>query len=181
MRGYAYNSAGHCAACSTLPSGFIINGVCSVCPSGLVYDGRSGCKCPAGKTLQGSRCVSDCKSDELIDRDGNCYRCPANKMLSNGRCICKPGFVSDSCGSCKLECPQGHFQFQGTCAACPLNTIYNSQTKGCTCPSDHYKNSYGVCEKLVLNPVNCPNGQYFDSSVGCVGCQSPCDNCLSAT
>ena len=59
--------------------------------------------------------------------------------------------------------------------------LYNLKTRGCECPSDYYKNKYGICEKLILKQIGCRNGQYFNSSVGCVMCESPCANCLSAT
>lgn len=65
--GYAYNSAQICTLCNNLPNGFMINGICSVCPRNLVYNGNQGCTCPAGKTLQGASCVSQCQSDELLD------------------------------------------------------------------------------------------------------------------
>ena len=61
--GFALNSAQVCTACSSLTNGFLINGFCSTCPKSLIYDGVSGCKCPSGKILQGSLCVSQCRSD----------------------------------------------------------------------------------------------------------------------
>lgn len=61
--GFALNSGRVCTACASLPNGFMINGVCSVCPNNLIYNGNQGCSCPSGKVLQGSTCISQCKSD----------------------------------------------------------------------------------------------------------------------
>jgi len=37
--------------------------------------------------------------------------------------------------------------------------------------------SYGICQKLVLQQISCPDGQYFDSINGCLACNSPCKTC----
>ena len=42
-------------------------------------------------------------------------------------------------------------------------------------------NSYGICERLVLKPIDCPRGQYFDQVNGCVPCTGACRECSSAT
>lgn len=63
LPGFAYNSAKICTACAYLPNGFIINGICSICPNNLIFDGVSSCKCPPGKSIQGSQCVSQCQID----------------------------------------------------------------------------------------------------------------------
>ena len=160
--GYATNSAGVCTVCSSLSNAFIINGVCAKCPGGKVFDGRSSCVCPAGRVEQGGICAAQCKNDELVDANGNCYSCLLNQVASNGRCMCKAGYVMSSCGACELSCSSNEFVFQGGCATCPLNTIYSEQTKGCVCPSGYYKNSYDICERLTLKAVDCPEGQYFD-------------------
>ena len=100
--------------------------------------------------------------------------------MSNGRCVCRPGYRQSACGVCQLSCTLNEFPFQGSCAQCPLNTVYSEQTKGCICPSGFYKSSYGICEKLVLQPVDCPDGQYFDETVGCRACSGDCKTCKSA-
>jgi hypothetical protein len=41
--------------------------------------------------------------------------------------------------------------------------------------------TYGVCQKLVLKAVTCPDGQFFDSNNGCTACSSSCKTCKSAT
>jgi len=61
--GYAINSAQVCIICSNIPNGFLLNGICSVCPKTTVYDGFGGCKCPDGKVLQGNICTSQCRND----------------------------------------------------------------------------------------------------------------------
>ena len=71
--------------------------------------------------------------------------------------------------------------FQGACAVCPLNTIFNSAINGCSCPQGFYMDTYGVCQKLQIKPISCSSGQYFDSNNGCVACSSSCATCRSAT
>ena len=163
MAGFAYNKAGVCTACGQLDNGFLINGICAVCPGNLIYNGKA-CGCPSGKIAQGNRCISQCKNDELLDSDGNCYTCSTNQVVSNGQCVCKPGFRLSSCGVCELSCAQGEFSFQGTCATCPLNTIYIESINGCDCPKGFYKDTFGTCQKLVLPPVDCGEGYYFDDN-----------------
>lgn len=179
--GFAYNSAKVCSLCSDLPNGFLINGICSVCPNNLIYNGNNGCACPQGRILQGSICVSQCQADELLDANGNCYTCGSNQFISNGKCVCTKGYTLNSCGICVLSCSSGQFVFQGGCATCPLNTVYNAQINGCGCPDGYYKDTYGICSQLVLKPINCPDGQYFDSTHGCVTCPGSCRTCKSAT
>lgn len=179
--GYALNPSKVCTPCSKLPSGFLINGLCSVCPNNLVYNGNHGCSCPAGKVLQGSVCVSLCRSDELLDSQGNCYTCGNNQLISNGQCVCSKGFTLVGCGICVLNCAANQFVFQGACASCPLNTVYNPQINGCSCPSNYYKDSNGVCQQLVLKPISCQAGQYYDSTQGCITCPGSCLTCKSPT
>jgi cysteine-rich repeat protein len=62
-----------------------------------------------------------------------------------------------------------------------LNTIFNSAINGCACPTGFYMDNYGICQKLVLKQVNCPDGQYFDTTNGCTPCSSSCKTCKSAT
>lgn len=76
--GYAFNSAGVCSICSSISGSFLVNGICSVCPGNLIYDGVSKCTCPAGKVAKGSLCISQCQNDELLDTQGNCYTCKNN-------------------------------------------------------------------------------------------------------
>ena len=102
-------------------------------------------------------------------------------MISNNQCVCAPGYAASPCGTCTLSCSASQFPFQGGCAICPLNTIFNAQINGCDCPSGFYKNNYGTCEQLVLRPLNCSNGQYFDLTNGCVACPGSCKTCSSAT
>lgn len=102
-------------------------------------------------------------------------------MISNGRCVCRTGYSLNSCGICILACSAGQFAYQGGCAVCPLNTVFNSQINGCSCPDGYYKDINGVCSQVVLRPVDCPSGQYFDSSNGCVTCPGSCKTCKSAT
>lgn len=179
--GFAYNSAQVCTICSSLPNGFLINGVCSVCPRNMVYNGNNGCGCPAGKILQGASCVSQCQPDEILDNQGNCYTCGNNQIISNGKCICRTGYSLNSCGICVLACSPGQFSYQGGCAVCPLNTVFNTQINGCSCPDGYYKDVYGICSQVVLKPVDCPSGQYFDNTNGCVACPGSCRTCKSAT
>ena len=63
ITGYALNSDGICTLCSNLPNGFLINGLCSVCPNTMVYNGNQGCSCPPGKVLKGRLCASQCQAD----------------------------------------------------------------------------------------------------------------------
>ena len=105
-QGYAYNNAKVCTLCSSLSNGFLINGICAVCPGSMVYNGNS-CGCPAGKTAQGSLCISQCQNDELLDKDGNCYTCGANEAISRGQCTCQTGYNRNECGVCTLSCSAG--------------------------------------------------------------------------
>ena len=180
QQGFAFNSAQVCTPCASLRNGFIINDVCAVCPGNLVYNGNA-CACPAGKTRQGSLCVSQCQNDELLDSEGNCYTCGNNQIISSGRCVCSPGHTRNSCGMCILSCSQNQFSFQGACATCPLNTIFNAAINGCACPNGFYMDHFGVCQRLVLRQLSCPDGQYFDSNIGCTPCVAPCRTCRSAT
>jgi len=138
------------------------------------------CACPQGKTAQGSLCVSQCQDDEILDQSGNCFTCASNQVISNGACVCAPGYQLSDCGVCKLSCSSGQFPFQGACAVCPLNTIFNAAINGCSCPTGFYMDTYGVCQKLTLQPLNCPSGQYFDSNSGCQACSASCQTCKSA-
>jgi hypothetical protein len=180
QQGYAYNSGNVCTSCTSLPNGFLVNGVCAVCPGSTVYNGNT-CACPQGKVSQGSLCISQCQSDELLDSKGNCYTCGNNQIISNGQCVCAPGYTKNSCGVCSLACSANQFTFQGACATCPLNTVFNAAISGCACPSGYYMDNFGVCQKLTLQAVTCPNGQYFDSNNGCLACNSSCKTCKSAT
>jgi hypothetical protein len=145
----------------------------------MIYNGES-CGCPSGKIAQGSLCISQCQNDELLDSEGNCYSCGANQAISNGKCVCNTGYTLNSCGVCELSCGRSQFVFQGTCATCPLNTIYNSAINGCSCPNGFYMDSYGICQQLTLKPVTCPDGQFFDSNLGCQACSATCKTCRSA-
>jgi hypothetical protein len=180
QQGYAFNAARVCTLCSSIPNGFLVNGICSVCPGNTVYDGASKCRCPAGKTAQGSRCISQCQADELLDDKGNCYTCGSNQVISAGKCVCASGYTLNDCGVCTLGCSGNQFAFRGACATCPLNTIYNPAINGCACPSGFYMDTYGVCQKLILVPIACPDGQYFDSTNGCQACSASCKTCKSA-
>lgn len=157
-KGYAYNAARICTACSSLPNGFLINGICSVCPNNLVYNGNNGCGCSGGKVLKGAVCVSQCKADELVDASGHCYTCGNNQIISNGQCVCISGYALNSCGICVLACSSGSFNYQGGCAVCPLNTVFNADIGGCTCPTGYYQDNFGVCAKVVLRPIDCAQG-----------------------
>lgn len=86
-----------------------------------------------------------------------------------------------SCGVCQLSCRSNQFVFQGGCAVCPLNTVYKAEINGCDCPTGFYKDNFGVCQQLVLRPVTCQAGQYFDSNRGCIACPGSCTTCSSAT
>jgi cysteine-rich repeat protein len=147
----------------------------------MVYNGNNGCGCPAGRILQGASCVSQCQPDEILDSQGNCYTCGNNQVISNGRCVCRTGYSPNSCGNCVLACSPGQFSYQGGCAVCPLNTVFNTQINGCSCPDGYYKDINGICAQVVLRPVDCPSGQYFDNTNGCVACPGSCRTCKSAT
>lgn len=41
--------------------------------------------------------------------------------------------------------------------------------------------NYGICQTLVLNPISCPNGQYFNATSGCLPCSPQCKTCTSST
>ena len=181
MKGYAHNKARVCTICASIPNAFIINGYCSICPNNLVYNGNNGCGCPPGKVLKGAVCSGQCQSDELLDAQGNCYTCGNNQVISNGQCVCSTGYALNNCGICVLSCPNGAFPFQGGCATCPLNTVFKAEIGGCACPDGFYKTNFGVCERVVLRPVDCSAGQYFDSNLGCVACPGSCKTCSSAS
>lgn len=120
-------------------------GYCAVCPGNMVRIGDT-CTCTQGKIAQGSLCVSQCQNDELLDKDGNCYTCSLNQVISaNGQCVCSAGYTLNDCGVCVLSCLSGQFTFQGACATCPLNTVFNSAINGCSCPNGFYMNTNGVC------------------------------------
>ena len=131
--------------------------------------------------MKGASCISQCQADELTDANGNCYTCGNNQIISNGQCVCITGYALNSCGICVLSCPNGAFNFQGGCAVCPLNTVYKKEIGGCTCPDGYYKDTFGVCAKVVLRPIDCSHGQYFDQNLGCVACPGSCKTCSSAT
>ena len=179
--GYGFNSASVCTLCSDLPNGFILNGICSVCPNNLVYNNNGGCSCTGGKVLQGVTCISQCQADETIDSNGNCYTCGINQVISNGQCVCITGYSLNTCGICTLACSSGQFTFQGGCAICPLNTVYKSEINGCGCPTGYYKDNFGLCAKVVLRAISCTAGQYFDSNNGCVACPGSCKTCSSSS
>ena len=39
--------------------------------------------------------------------------------------------------------------------------------------------SYGICQQLTLKPITCPDGQFFDSNLGCQACSPTCKTCRS--
>jgi len=39
--------------------------------------------------------------------------------------------------------------------------------------------SYGICQQLTLKPIVCPDGQFFDSNLGCQACSPTCKTCKS--
>lgn len=39
---------------------------------------------------------------------------------------------------------------------------------------------YSACQRLILNNINCPQGQYFDANSGCLPCSSTCKTCKTA-
>ena len=102
-------------------------------------------------------------------------------MISNGQCVCINGYTLSSCGICVLSCAANQFIFRGGCAVCPLNTVFNSQIGTCSCPNGYYKDTYGVCQQLILKPITCNAAQYFDSTQGCLNCPGACKSCSSAT
>lgn len=104
-----------------------------------------------------------------------------NEIISNGKCVCATGYSRSTCGVCVLSCGDGQFAFQGACATCPLNTVFNTAVNGCACPEGFYMDTYGICQKLTLKAVSCPSSQYFDEKNGCTACSSTCLTCKSAT
>lgn len=102
-------------------------------------------------------------------------------MISGGKCVCQTGYTQSTCGTCTIACSTNQFVFQGACATCPLNTIYNKDINSCSCPSGFYLDNYGICQRLILNPITCPDGQYFDSEKGCQACSPTCKTCRAAT
>jgi hypothetical protein len=43
-----------------------------------------------------------------------------------------------------------------------------------------YMDSYGICQQLTLKLITCPDGQFFDSNLGCQACSATCKTCRSA-
>ena len=117
-----------------------------------------------------------------MDDNGLCYKCPIYEVISTDRkCVCQTNYARNSSNSkCELTCSSGQFKYQGRCAQCPLNLQYRPEISGCACPDGQYLNTYGVCEKVILTPVTCDAGFYFDSSRGCVACLNGCQTCSSA-
>lgn len=44
-----------------------------------------------------------------------------------------------------------------------------------------YIDNNGVCQTIVLQPINCSAGFFFDSNNGCVACAAGCKTCTSAS
>lgn len=158
-----------------------MNGQCAKCPGSLTYNGQR-CVCPAGNTRVGTRCFETCKNDELVDANGLCYSCPIFEVIASGACVCKPNYVRNATtGRCELSCPTGQFKYQGRCAQCPLNLEFRQEISGCSCPDGQYLNNNGVCERVVLTPIACGDGFYFNANTGCAPCAAGCKTCSSAT
>lgn len=138
--------------------------------------------CPFGKDELGSSCVARCESNELLDKNGNCYSCGQNMVISNGSCICANGYVQDGCGGCKINCRSNEFQFMGLCAICPMSTIYMKDINGCVCPNGYYLDgNTNSCEKSPFVIPDCSIGTFYDSSSNkCSACPSSCISCLLA-
>jgi cysteine-rich repeat protein len=103
-------------------------------------------------------------------------------VISNGVCTCQSNYLlNNATGRCDLACAASQFVYQGRCAQCPLNLIYRPEINGCSCPNGMYLDNYGVCEIIILPPVTCSAGSYFDSVKGCVSCPAGCKTCSSAT
>ena len=115
-----------CVLCSSIPNAVWNNGFCIACRKGQTFNQRtSACECSTGFILQGSKCIQNCRADEILTANGSCYSCPSNMVASNGICICARGYTQDSSGcGCSISCSSNQFVFMGGCAQCPLNTIY---------------------------------------------------------
>jgi len=61
-----------------------------------------------------------------------------------------------------------------------LNLVYRAEINGCACPNGQYLTNYGVCQVIVLQPINCTAGFFFDSTQGCLACPTGCKTCSSA-
>ena len=55
-------------------------GKCATCAGDKLFNGSS-CVCPSGTVAVGLKCKKTCRSDELIDSNGNCYKCPINEAV----------------------------------------------------------------------------------------------------
>lgn len=161
--------------CEDAIGGFLIDGVCAVCPAGFVWE-EQGCVCPIGKTLNDGRCLATCKSDQLVDASGICYYCPINEVIVNGQCECQSGYMRSN-GVCQPMCDEGQVVVNGLCGRCALNHIYNAELQACVCPDNHYKNLDGYCEQTNLEPITCASGTYLTES-GCVTCPFGCSSCV---
>jgi cysteine-rich repeat protein len=179
--GFIPNELGICTRCTLVQGAFLVNGRCAKCPGTLQYNGQR-CTCPAGSTRVGTKCFETCKDDELVDANGLCYTCPIYEVKSNGTCVCEANFARNvTNGRCELSCPTGQFAYQGRCAQCPLNLEYRLEINGCSCPDGQYLNNFGVCERVVLQPIACGDGFYFNQLTGCVACPSGCKTCSGPT
>lgn len=156
--GFGLDVTGSCVDCTAVSGGFLIDGVCGLCPTGFVWNVT--CVCPEGKTLNNGICTATCKTDQLVDASGLCYYCPINEVITNGQCTCQVGFTRSN-GVCQPACGEGEVIVNGLCGRCALNHIYNAELQACVCPENHYKNLNGYCEQADLEPITCDEGSFL--------------------
>lgn len=56
-----------------------------MCPGNQIPVGGV-CGCPNGLTPQGNNCVSPCRSNQLLDDQGNCYSCQIFEEIRGNAC-----------------------------------------------------------------------------------------------
>lgn len=81
---------------------------------------------------------------------------------------------------CENNCKPGQFLYNGRCAVCALNTVYDSSIRACVCPQGFYKDNKGICTQSVIPPIECTEGKYYDAANGCLACPAGCSACKDA-
>ena len=147
---------------------------CKECPNNTYsYLGADHCICPKGQYWRNNSCYL-CPSGTYSRKEGSiiCILCPKGSTSS-------PGSVSCKCNSQELW-----DEYRGSCAPCPYNSYYDSNTrqcryclngtisngKACLCPSGMYMSSNFSCEHILCN-----GGEYWDAEY------SRCSSCPNNT
>ncbi|CAH6883331.1 Fras1 [Phodopus roborovskii] len=192
-----YNKQGTCIACHASchtcvgpePSH------CTECKkpeAGLQVEQHSGASVPYGK------CVPQCGTHFYLESTGRCEACDPSCLECAGKSpdsctVCGPARVLLA-GRCLSQCPETHFNLEGTCAGECVTCWSRVPVLTCALPNCHplcqhcvanLHDTGSICLKcqharhLLLGDhcvADCPPGHYAERGT-CKRCHSSCKSC----